>query len=118
VVRRQLEQVRDHVLRIQLQRSDITESEAVDLFSRLFAGIKRWVQNRLSPVLFELDGDRLKGRRPPPNRVDRIRYARQENKEWFRAHKPDEYHVLACIMQYLKYKAFDESFYCPNPKGR
>jgi hypothetical protein len=99
VVRRQLEQVSDHVLRIQPRRSDITESEAVDMFRRLFAGIKHWVQNRLSPVLFEHDGGHLKGRRPPPNRADRIRYARQEDKEWFRAHKSDEYHVFACIMQ-------------------
>lgn len=73
------------------------------------------MRNRQDPILIEPNDGRLEGRRPPAKRADLIQYARDEAEEWFRAYESDEYHVLACIMQYYsKRVAFDESFYCPN----
>jgi hypothetical protein len=109
----ELKRAQDHIFRLQPRRTEITETEAVESFHSLFENVKRWVQNRLDPILRELDDGRLESLRPPSHSTRLLALVRAPAKDWLKAHQSDEFHIIAVIMQYLRRAIFMKPFYCP-----
>jgi hypothetical protein len=110
----QLKDARDHIFRLQPRRREITETEAQEAFKNLFDKVQRWVQNRLTPILDELDGGVLKNRPVHMENANRLlSLVREPAKHCFTTNESDEYHIIALIMQYLCSHLFNKSFYCP-----
>ncbi|KAF2011914.1 hypothetical protein BU24DRAFT_485218 [Aaosphaeria arxii CBS 175.79] len=111
---KQLDDARNHIFRLQPRRTDITESEAQELFSDLFNSIHRWVTNRLETVLDELDENRLRSRpyaREPAKRF--VDLVSRRGMQHMNASNNDEWIVISVIFQFLYREFFHPSFYIP-----
>ncbi len=111
----QLAQAREHIFRLQSPRTDITETEAAEAYSALYANVTRWVQNRLDPILRALSENRL-GTPPKPDSEATpplLGLVREPAHGWLQASESDEAHVIAIIMEFLRSTIFARAFYCP-----
>lgn len=108
-----LSRARDHIFQLQPRRTEITETEAAAAFNDLYLGVKRWVQNRLDPILADLDDGRLNDRGPVPYRGKLLSLVRSEARGCFEVDQSDEYHIIACVWEFLAYHLFERAFYCP-----
>ncbi|POR38618.1 Uncharacterized protein TPAR_01185 [Tolypocladium paradoxum] len=110
---KQLQEAKDQIFRLQPRRKDITESEAQEAYKKLCGNVQRWVENRLPPVLDDMESGRLRSR-PPGSQASRFAsLIREPAKSCLNAHQSDEHHVIAVIMYYLWLAFFAKSFYCP-----
>lgn len=114
-VEEQLRLARDHIFRLQPQRTEITETEAAASFQVLYENVRRFVQNRLQRILSDLDSGVLENHTPRhlgdgTNLLDLVRGSART---WFEARESDEFHVIAAVMEYLRRVIFDKPFYCP-----
>ncbi|KAF4509932.1 hypothetical protein G6O67_001866 [Ophiocordyceps sinensis] len=110
---KQLQEAKDHIFHLQPRRKDITESEAQEAYKKLCGNVQRWVENRLPPVLDEMESGRLRSR---PVGAPAARFAaliREPARHCLSAHQSDEHHVIAVIMYYLWLALFAKPFYCP-----
>ncbi|KJZ74835.1 hypothetical protein HIM_05744 [Hirsutella minnesotensis 3608] len=110
---KQLQDAKDHIFRLQPRRKDITETEAQDAYKKLCSNVQRWVENRLPPILDEMESGRLRNR---PSSSQAARFAsliREPARHCLSAHLSDEHHVISVIMYYLWLAFFSKSFYCP-----
>lgn len=110
---KQLQEARDQIFRLQPSRRDITEAEAQESYKALCASVQRWVENRLKPILDDLDHGKLRGQPAPTPAARFCGLVREPAKKWLTAHQSDEYHIMAAIMNYLWLALFVKSFYCP-----
>jgi hypothetical protein len=114
-----LQEAHDHIFRLQPRRRSITETEAQEDFQGLVASVQRWVENRLSAILDELDDGSLRHKRCDPQLATKfLQLTSSQAKKYTNASESDEFHVVAAIMQYLCYEFFDKKFYCPLPDHR
>lgn len=110
---RQLSDTKDQIFRLQPTRGTITEAEATEAYRGLCGNVQRWVENRLRPILDDLDNGRLVGR-PPPSEASRfVSLMREAAKRGLNTDQSDIYHVIAIIMNYLCIVFFSRSFYSP-----
>lgn len=110
----QLRDARDHIFQLQPRRRSITEAEAKEKFDMLFASVQRWVQNRLDPILDELDSGKLRNGQFHTECARKLLALTSEGaRGHFSSKGSDEYHVIAVVMQYLYKNFFNKSFYCP-----
>ncbi len=111
----QLAQAREHIFGLQSPRADITDTEAAEAFGALYAGIERWVQNRLDPVLGALFDGRLAELRQPDAVAagPLLALVREPARGWTKAAQSDEPHAMAAIWEFLRANIFARSFYCP-----
>ena len=110
---KQLSDAKDQIFRLQPRGKDITESEAVDAYRTLCGNIQRWVDNRMKPILDDLDYGRLKVRPMPAQATRLVSFMREAAKRGIDLDQSDTYHVIAIIMNYLGLVFFSKSFYCP-----
>lgn len=108
-----LQDAKDQIFRLQPQRKDITESEAQDYYRNLCGNVQRWVENRLKPMLDDLDLGRLRTRPGPIQATRFVSLLREPSKRCINIDESDEHHVIAVIMNYLWLAFFAKSFYCP-----
>lgn len=109
-----LQEAHDHIFRLQPRRRSITETEAQEDFQGLVASVQRWVENRLSAILDELDDGSLRRKRCDPNLATKfLQLTSGQARKYINASESDEFHVVAAIMQYLCAEFFDKKFYCP-----
>ncbi|KAF4595201.1 hypothetical protein GQ602_000814 [Ophiocordyceps camponoti-floridani] len=110
---KQLQDARDHILRLQPRRRDISEAEAQEGYKQLCGKVQRWVQNWIAAVLDHFEAARL-GARPLAGLAARFAsLIREPAKRWLGAHEAEEHHVIAVIMYHLWLAFFSKSFYCP-----
>ncbi|VUC24670.1 unnamed protein product [Clonostachys rosea] len=110
---KQLSEAKDQIFRLQPQRKDVNEADAIDAYRLLCANVHRWVENRMKGILDELDGGRLRARPAPPQAVRFVSMMRETAKRGLALDQSDVYHVVAIIMNYLCMVFFSKSFYCP-----
>ena len=110
---KQISEAKDQIFRLQPTRKDITESEAVEAYRALCGNVQRWVDNRLKPILDDLDNGRLRTR-PPAIQAGRfVSLMREAAKRGLSHDQSDIYHIIAIIMSYLCIVFFSKSFYSP-----
>lgn len=95
---KQLQDVKNHIFRLQPRRRDITESEAQESYKKLCSNVQRWVENRLPTALDELESGRLRSRPAGASAPRFTSLVREPAKRWLSAHQSDEHHVIAVIM--------------------
>ncbi|PHH88277.1 hypothetical protein CDD83_7761 [Cordyceps sp. RAO-2017] len=110
---KQLQDAKDHIFRLQPRRKDITESEAQEAYKKLCSNVQRWVENRLPPVLDEMESGRLRSRSAGAHAARFASLIREPARRCLSAHQSDEHHVIAVIMYYLWLAFFAKTFYCP-----
>ncbi|KAF2790367.1 hypothetical protein K505DRAFT_377574 [Melanomma pulvis-pyrius CBS 109.77] len=111
---KQLGDAHNHIFRLQPRRTDITETEAQELFNDLFNSVQRWVCNRLERILDMLEDGKLRTRvypRDAARKVVQLTSARAM--QGFNFDQSDEHFVIAVIMRFLCWSFFSRSFYCP-----
>lgn len=109
-----LQEAHDHIFRLQPRRRSITETEAQEDFQGLVASVQRWVENRLSTILDELDDGSLRRKRCDPHLATKfLQLTSGQARKHINAGESDEFHVVAAIMKYLCSEFFDKKFYCP-----
>ena len=113
VKEKQLSDAKDQIFRLQSTRKDITESEAVEGYRTLCGNVQRWVENRMKPILDDLDYGRLKTRPQTAQAARFVSFMREAAKRGIDLDQSDPYHVVAIIMNYLCLVFFSKSFYCP-----
>jgi len=111
---KQLEDARNHIFRLQPRRTDITETEASQLFNDLFNSVSRWVANRMEKILDMQEDGHLRGRIYPKDAARKVLQltsarAKQSN-NWTGS---DEFQIIAVLMRFLCSSFFDRVFYCP-----
>ncbi|PHH78596.1 hypothetical protein CDD82_2955 [Ophiocordyceps australis] len=109
---KQLQDAKDHIFRLQPRRKDITEAEAQEAYKKLCGNVQRWVENRLPPVIDELEAGRLRSKPPAAQAARLVSLIREPARRSLSAHQSDEHHVIAIIMYYLWLSFFAKSFYC------
>lgn len=111
---KQLQEAKDHIFRLQPQRSDVTEAEAREGYKNLCGSVQRWVENRMSGVLDDLEEGRLSTRAAPSQASARfVGLLREASRRCIGVDQSDEYHVIGVIMNYLWLAVFSKSFYAP-----
>lgn len=111
---KQLGEARNHIFRLQPRRTDITETEAQELFGELFNGIQRWVGNRLEGILDTLEDGQLRTRTYPRDAARNIvQLTSKRAMQSIRCDQSDEHLVIAVIMRFLCRSFFYRTFYCP-----
>ncbi|KAH6888079.1 hypothetical protein B0T10DRAFT_67040 [Thelonectria olida] len=110
---KQLQEAKDQVFRLQPRRNDITEAEAREGYKNLCGNVQRWVENRMSGVLDDLDEGRLRTRTAPPHAARFVGLLREASRRCLNVDQSDEYHVIGAIMNYLWLAIFSRSFYVP-----
>lgn len=110
---KQIQDAKDHIFRLQPRRKDITESEAQETYKKLCGNVQRWVENRLPPVLDEMESGRLGDQ---PVGAPAVRFAaliREPAGRCLGLHQSDEYHVIAVVMYYIFVALFAKPLYWP-----
>ena len=111
---KQLQDAKDQIFRLQPRRNDITESEAQEAYKGLCENVQRWVENRLQPILDDLESGRLPRSCPGGAQASRFAsFIREPARRCLSAYQSDEHHIIAVIMYYLWAAFFAKSFYCP-----
>ncbi|PHH65263.1 hypothetical protein CDD81_3122 [Ophiocordyceps australis] len=109
---KQLQDAKEQIFRLQPRRKDITEAEAQEAYKKLCGNVQRWVENRLPPVIDELEAGRLRSKPPAAQAARLVSLIREPARRSLSAHQSDEHHVIAIIMYYLWLSFFAKSFYC------
>lgn len=104
---------RDQIFRLQPTREDITEADAIDAYRGLCSSVRRWVENRMKPILDDLDSGKLRSRPPPLQATRFASFVRDAASRSVNVDQSDVYHVISIIMYYLCLVFFSKSFYCP-----
>lgn len=110
---KQILDAKDQIFRLQPTRKDITESEATEAYRALCGNVQRWVDNRLRPILDDLESGKLRGRLPSDQSGRFVSLMREAAKRGMSMDQTDTYHVIAVIMNYLCVVFFSKSFYSP-----
>ena len=108
----QLDEVKDHLFRLEPRQGDLTESEAKSIYADMCKGIQRWVDSRMSS-LDATGGVRVGG---SPDALQAYRFVsllREHGRRCIYTDQSDDYHVFAIIMNYLWLALFSRFFYCP-----
>lgn len=109
----QLSDAQDQIFRLQSTRRDITESEAQEKYRLVVGNVQRWVENRLTDILDDLDSDRIRTKASQSQASRIVSLMRESAKRCIPLSRSDEYHIIAVIMNYLWFVFFSKSFYCP-----
>ncbi|KAF4124501.1 hypothetical protein GMORB2_5167 [Geosmithia morbida] len=111
---KKLSDARDQIFRLQPTRKDVTETEAVEGFRGLCSNVQRWVENRMKPILDDLDVGKLRARAPSTAGATRLTsFMREAARRGMHIDQSDIYHVTAVVMNYLSLVFFSKSFYSP-----